>query len=710
MVGLVLSPADLAVLQEKIEGWVAGLQLVGLSIRTHADPSAFISTLSGSQRHILGYLTEEVLRRQPEDIKQFLLETSILERLNGDLCNAVTARVDSHLVLERLVAVNLFLIPLDDVQYWYRYHHLFADLLRNLQQSWQRSHAETIHQRASRWYAEAGMAHEALQHALTASDYELTVRLIEQHAVELLMQGHAKTIEACLQALPPEWALHSPRANLAFAWMHLMRGSFAQAAPFVQQLQAIFARSPVEDASVQTEWLALQAFSLIGQGDPGQGQQLAGKALAIAPEGDSYVRGLAAHALATAYVVGGDYARGIETYQKAVLYSRAAGNFAAEMLCTGALVQMALQRGRLRFAFDLASQGVERVEHEGIVTPICAALYGSLAQVYYLRHQLDRARPYYLRAMQVSPLSAYSDTEIGYLVIQSRMLLADGDVDAAEAAISRAAELMRIAPPVWVREEVAAQQVRVCLSQSRVAEAEMVLQEQGFHSEGHFAIPELRPDQSVTPPIGLLYNSALRVLLSRTQAGNEFADLPGCLALASRLIDEALEAEFLPTAIESLLIRAQIHAALGDRAESLSDAAHALELAEPEGLVSIFVEEGLVIADLLAELLRQSQKYRIERSFIQGVLNACSAHNKQPDNQAAAGSHVGRMDTLLDPLSHRELEILCLIAEGRSNQEIADRLVLSLHTVKKHISNIFDKMGVTSRTQALALARQYELL
>jgi LuxR family maltose regulon positive regulatory protein len=250
---LTLSPTDLAVLQEKTEGWIAGLQLAGLSIQDHADPSGFIKTLSGTHRHILSYLTQEVLRRQPEDIQQFLLETSILERLNGDLCNAVTARTDSHLVLERLLASNLFLIPLDDVQYWYRYHHLFADLLRNLQQNWQQPRAELIHQRASRWYAAAAMAHEALQHALAASDYELIVGLIEHHAVELLMQGHARTIEGCLQALPSEWAAHSPRANLAFAWMHLMRGSFAQAALFIQRLQAIFASSPIEDGSIQAQ-------------------------------------------------------------------------------------------------------------------------------------------------------------------------------------------------------------------------------------------------------------------------------------------------------------------------------------------------------------------------------------------------------------------------------------------------------------------------
>jgi LuxR family maltose regulon positive regulatory protein len=409
--------------------------------------------------------------------------------------------------------------------------------------------------------------------------------------------------------------------------------------------------------------------------------------------------------------VGGDYTRGIETYQKAVLYSRAAGNFGAEMLCIAAQVQMALQHGQLNFAFALASEGVERIEQVGMLSPVCAALYGSVAQVHYLWHQLDLARPYYVRAMQLSPLSAYSDTEIGYLVIQSRLHLAEGDVDASEAAIDRAVELMRTAPPVWVREEVAAQQVRVYLAQNRVTEAEIVLQGQGFLCEGRFEIPDLRPDQPVTPAVGLLYNSALRLELFRAQADSDgFVNLRRCIAVADCLIDHALQAELLPTALETLLIRAQIHTALGDRDASLSDAARVLELAEPEGFVSVFIEEGLAAAGLLTELLGQPHKYPVQGGYIEGVLSAFADKEKETSNRISSVSHAGHLDALLDPLSQRELEVLGLIAEGRSNQEIADQLVLSLHTVKKHISNIFGKMSVNSRTQAIALARQARLL
>ncbi|MBN1992998.1 MAG: helix-turn-helix transcriptional regulator, partial [Anaerolineae bacterium] len=199
---LSLSQADVAALEDKTEGWIVGLQLAGLSVRDRDNPSDFIAALSGSHRFILSYLTEQVLHRQPEEVQQFLLQTSILDKLNGDLCNAVTGRSDGRALLERLFNGNLFLIPLDDEQQWYRYHHLFADLLRDLQNDLQKDKAAKLHQRAGRWYAQAGMVSEAIPHALAAEDYALAVDLLENHAMEMIMQGYAKTVNGWVQAIP----------------------------------------------------------------------------------------------------------------------------------------------------------------------------------------------------------------------------------------------------------------------------------------------------------------------------------------------------------------------------------------------------------------------------------------------------------------------------------------------------------------------------
>jgi len=267
VMGLSLSPEDAATLEEKTEGWIVGLQLAGLSIRDRKNPADFITALSGSHRHILSYLTEEVLNRQPQAIQDFLLQTSILNALNGDLCNAITERSDSHLLLEQLFNANLFLIPLDEEQHWYRYHHLFVDMLRDRLNMLQKDKIAGLHRRASRWYVQTGMVSEAIQHALAGEDYAPAVHLIESHAMDMLMQWHLKTVDGWMQAIPGEWLAQSPEANLAFAWMHLMRGDPTRAAPYLQRLGVMFADPLAEPlSSHRAKWLALQSMLLNAQG------------------------------------------------------------------------------------------------------------------------------------------------------------------------------------------------------------------------------------------------------------------------------------------------------------------------------------------------------------------------------------------------------------------------------------------------------------
>jgi LuxR family maltose regulon positive regulatory protein len=289
VLGLSLSQADIASLEDKTEGWIVGLQLAGLSVRDWADPSSFIASLSGSHRFILSYLTEQVLSQQPEEIQRFLLQTSILDKLNGDLCNAVTGRSDGRALLERLFNANLFLIPLDDEGHWYRYHHLFADLLRDLQDALQKDETAELHRRASHWYAQAGMASDAIQHALVAEDYAMAVDLLERHAMGMIMQGYAKTVNGWVQAIPAEWSSQSPRTHLALAWMHILRGAYAQVSPYLERSQAAFAGSQVEPhlgeekRSLKAEWLVMQSLMLIMEGKATDSKAMATQALEIAP-------------------------------------------------------------------------------------------------------------------------------------------------------------------------------------------------------------------------------------------------------------------------------------------------------------------------------------------------------------------------------------------------------------------------------------------
>lgn len=305
MIGLSLSQADLLTLEARTEGWIAGLQLAGLSIRGRPNPSGLIHSLSGSHRFILSYLTEEVLSRQSEDLQQFMLETSILDRLNGELCREVTGRAGSRELLEQLWKANLFLTPLDDEQRWYRYHHLFADLLRGRLAAQKGNKTAELHQRASRWFAQASaetlspieraaLVSEAVHHALAAGScspqyYPEAVRLIETYVMDFIHQWYTKTVTAWMQALPPEWRNQSVRLSLAFARMHLLHADFAQAAPFLERLQRLFSEEGDTEITpgLRAEWLALQSSLESAQLKPSAALDLARQALALAPQGDT---------------------------------------------------------------------------------------------------------------------------------------------------------------------------------------------------------------------------------------------------------------------------------------------------------------------------------------------------------------------------------------------------------------------------------------
>ncbi len=710
VMGLSLSAADIAALEDKTEGWIAGLQLAGLSMRDRADPAAFIADLSGSHRHILRYLTEEVLQQQPPEIQQFLLQTSILDKLTGALCDALTGAANGRVLLEQLYDDNLFLIPLDDEQQWYRYHQLFAGLLRDWQKTLLREETPALHRRASRWYEQAGLSSEAIQHSLEAEDYETAVALIETHAMDMLMAWHAKTVRGWMAAIPPKWAAKSPKTNLAFAWMHLFSNNFAQALPYIGRLQAMFAAEQLDedDPAVLGEWLALQATMLNGQGLPQQSVALAKQALAIVPTKDAYIRGLIYGSLANSYKQMNDYPQAVAAYEQLIQHGRVAGSLFSELMGISALALYAMERGELYDAFELASQGVERVERSGTLPPISAAVYGELGGVAYHWYQLEQAHTHLAKSTQVSTLSGYSDAEIYHHVVRSRLAQVVEDLDMATREINQATALMQVDAPAAIREEVIAQQVRMALLQDNPAAAEAVLNRHGYIFQPDLSMPELEPGQTISRAAGLLVISALRVILYQSRQQGLLASLRQGIEAAGRLIAAARESHAVPIVMEALLVRAQMQAVLGAEQEGGADVATAVTLAEPEGFITIFLEEGRPIARILASLLDNKQLESAPAAHARKILAAYPTAVQEATFSVVKITPDG--NALIEPLSNRELEILRLIGEGYTNQEIAARLVITLHTVKKHSSNIYSKLGVRSRTQAVARARELQLL
>lgn len=691
-----LTKADLVALESKTEGWIAGLQLAGLSIQKRTNPSSLIATLSGSHRFILSYLTEEVLNQQPKEIRQFLLQTSILNKLNPDLCNAVTGKSDGRMMLQRLLNANLFVIALDDGQNWYRYHHLFAGLLRELRGTYLKDTIPELHERASRWYAQAGMVNEAIHHALVAKDYEMTVRLLENHAMELIAQGYARTVHSWVQALPLEWRSQSPKTNLAFAWMHLLRGAYTEAGLYLERGKTIEDDSLFDEEStaLKAEWLVIQALLLFMQDQTTFSMEYATQALELTPYSDDKVRGLAHYVRGSVFRTRGDFPRAIEAYQLAIQHGRTAENHIAEMWSSAGLALMGFERGQLQLAFDVASPIANRIADSPSSHPIYAIIFGIIAEIYYQWNQLDKAQHNSERTLGLCILGGNKSGMINSRTFISRIHQLSGNLDKASEEIQQAVDLLQINTPDYIRHEVLCQQVSLNLALKRHTMAEMILQAEGFLFGDSFNYPEFPSKQKLTHSNGLVYNCSLRFLLHQTQTNRQPEILNSGMSLVNKIIETTIQRQFVLLAIEALLLRARMYEMLNNATASQADVMYAIELGQPEGIIGVFVDQGLPIARILKKL---TQLQTDQQLYVDRLLKAFSAN--QTD-----------VKTLIDPLTDRELEVLQLMAKGLKYKEIATKLTISLNTVRYHVKGIYSKLQVDTRTRAIETARQQNII
>lgn len=697
VMALELTPEQVSGLTRRTEGWVAGLQMAALSLRGRPDPTAFIQAFSGSHRYILEYLMEEVLDQLPGDQRSFLLHTSMLDRLCGPLCDAVLTMepqssppASSQATLEQLEQANLFLFSLDDDRRWYRYHTLFADLLQARLQQTQPAELPELHTRASRWFARQGLVEEAVQHAFAAGNLELAAAHIEQHAMLFLTRGEMVTLLDWIRQLPEEFIRSRPALGAQAAWALVFAGNFAAARARLQEVHQALSDRPTEDSKTRIlrgEAAIMSAVMAEIEGDLSQAVTLAEQADALLPQDDLMARSVIPFVLGDSFYALGDLEQAGQAYMRIQEIGRASGNLWTQTVALGKLANLDRLRGQLQPALKRYRQAIALADEQGgrqfgTMGPI----YTGLSEVLHEQNDLAAAQAWSAEALACMALwSSPTDQAFGYLA-QAQVDLSTGDLPAARMALQQAAQIAAQQPvfPI-VHRRLEGCRLRLWLAAGELDQVAAWVVQAG---------PDLQ--DTANPPA--IQQELRAILLARALLAL------GRPAEAVRLL-EWLAAPLEAGSRFGRLIEALILLALAYRAQlslPLASAVlnKALALAEPGGYVRLFLEAGPPLAELLAGL---ADEHRAVGAYAARLLAQFASHAETlavPDAQAG----------LVERLTPREQEVLLLLCQGLSNDEIADRLVISIYTVKKHIGNIYGKLGVTHRAQAVARAHELGLV
>ena len=700
-----LPDAVAAALAARTEGWAAGLQLAGLSLRGRSDVDGFVAAFTGSHRYVLDYLAEEVLEHQSEQVRTFLLQTSVLERLSGELCDAVTGRPGSQALLEQVERAGLFVVALDEVRGWWRYHHLFADLLRARLQAGQPGRVPGLHRNAAAWYAERGLADDAIRHAVAARELTWAARLIEQHYDELFyLHGEGATIHRWLSALPQELVRSRPRLLLTQAFLALISGRLEEVEPLLdaaQQAYAGAAEEPFEPTVGRARSLLVNVPVLIAihrgflaqlRGDADATVAFASQAMAEADEGEWRLSSTARGFLAVGEWLRGQLAQAERTFMSSIAEWRAAGLPTLTAWVLYLLGQVQRAQGGLDASARTCRQALEMIAVPGRPPPPAAGpAYVGLGEVAYQRNELDTALRRITEGITLCRQFAYAPPLAAGLVTLAWIRQASGDPDGALAAI---AEAEQASPgPAGPLNPVPAQRARVLLAQGDLAAAARWTQENGLGEDDE-------PDYA--RELGHLVLA--RVLLAQARPGQ-------AMALLDRLYAAAAAQDWVGSLIEIGALRALALAASGDADPAVDALAEALTLACPQGYVRVFADEGPPMAALLARLIAAQRSGGAAAEVPLGCLARLQRALGAQDIVPGAGrGSVTAAPGLVEQLTRREQEVLTMLAAGRSNQAIAGQLVVTLDTVKKHVSHVLGKLGAANRTEAVTRARELSLI
>jgi ATP/maltotriose-dependent transcriptional regulator MalT len=681
VMGLPLSAEDIALLSGRTEGWIAGLQLAALSLQGQPDRTRFIQSFTGSHQFVLDYLVEEVLHQQPQRLQTFLLRTSILERLCGPLCEAVVLdpATPGQATLEALDRANLFLVPLDNERRWYRYHHLFAEVLR------QRLHLRAVsapgdtesqvvelHLRASQWYEDHSLELEAFQHAAAAQDVERCERLIEGRGMPLHFRGAVTPVLHWLESLPPASLDARPALWTAYASTLLVTGQLTDAE---QKLQA--AEAALEGAAPDSNTKDLIGRIAASRATAATNQKQVDTIIAQSRRALQYLhpnnlafRTSTAWKLGYAYQLQGDRAAARQAYTEVIALGEASGNTIYTLMATTGLGNIQEGDNQLHLAAQTYRRAVKLLGDQPL--PILCEAHLGLARICYEWNNLEAAAQHAQQSLPLARQIEHNDRFVACEVLLARLKLAQGDVAGAAAKLSEASQFARQNTLLSCLPGIAAAQVLTFLRRGQLEAAARL---------------------ATTHDLPL---SRARVHLAQ---GDPSAALTVLVPWREQMEARGwADARLMALVLEAVALQAQ-----GEGDQAVQVLLDALALAAPSGFLRLFVDEGAPMSHLLAAAAAQGMML----DYIAKVMAACEAE----EHKSASSLYLSApAQPLIERLSRREVEVLRLVAQGCSNQEIARRLVLALSTVKGHNQHICAKLHVERRTEAVARARALNLL
>ena len=715
VIGLNLSAEDITALEARTEGWIAGLQLAALSMQAREDSASFIQAFTGSHRFVLDYLVEEVLERQPEQIRSFLLQTAILDRFCAPLCNAVTEQEDGKGMLDELERSNLFLIPLDDQRQWYRYHHLFAEVLQAHLLEAEPEQVPSLHQRASAWYEQNGLRSDAIRHALAAKDFKRAAGLIEL-AGPGIEDGsiHSAVWLGWVKMLPEELIRARPVLSVWVAYALLGRGEleaaearFKDAERWLEPVDTVQAHTDDQRMVVidQEQFRSLPATIAIGRayiaqalGNIPETVVYASRVLELT-EADPFRHSQASMMLGMTYWASGDLEAADRVFAEYTMKLQTAGNIPDAISTSVVLADIRLALGHLHKAINTLEQLLKFVMDHGEPIPLDAAdLHRELSKLYLEQGNLEAAAQHLQRGRELGEKAQLPVSRYRLYIDQARLKTAQGDLEGALALLDEAQRLY-IRSPLPDFCPISAMKARIWVAQGKLTTALEWVHEQGLSVAD--APSYLREFEHVT---------LTRILIDQYQSEQVDSSIHAAMQLLDRLLQAAEEGNRMGSVIEILELQALAHQAQGDIPSALAPLERALALAAPEGFVRVFVDEGETMRILIADIRLQIEKRKrgqnqrmidyVEKllmSFPQPVVVSQFAIRNQKSE-------------IVEPLSERELEVLRLLRTDLSGPEIARECMLSLSTIRTHTQHIYAKLGVKDRRAAVRRAEELGLL